>query len=165
MTGQFLVHAGRPDDAIARLQTTIALDPNHMLARLFIATAYVEQEKYAEAIAESQVAVDRTHGRRLTHPLGVHGYALAMSGNVAQARAVLDELVTASQSRYVSPYAVAPVVNAVDERGRDVRVAGAWLRGARPQDEPAEGRSKWKNLHGDHGSIDLVKRIGTESMQ
>ena len=159
LTGQFLVHAGRPDDAIARLQATIALDPNHVLARLFIATAYVEQEKYAEAIAEVQVAVDRTR-RRLTHPLGVLGFALARSGDVAQARAVLGELVTASQSRYVSPYSVALVFNALGERDETF----AWLeRGFEVDDHKMnllKVDPKWKNLHGDSRFEDLVKRIG-----
>jgi serine/threonine protein kinase/tetratricopeptide (TPR) repeat protein len=159
LTGQFLVHAGRPDDAIARLQSTIDLDPNHVLARLFIATAYVEQRRYADAIAAAQVAVDRTR-RRLTHPLGVLGYALAKSGNVAQARAVVDELVTASQSRYVSPYSVALVFNALGERDETL----AWLeRGFEVDDHKMnllKVDPKWKNLHGDPRFEDLVKRIG-----
>ena len=138
---------------------TIALDPNHVLARLFIATAYVEQEMYAEAIAEAQVAVDRTR-RRLTHPLGVLGYALAKSGNVAQARAVLDELVTASRSRYVSPYGVALVFNALGERDETF----AWLeRGFEVDDHKMnllKVDPKWNNLHGDPRFEDLVKRIG-----
>ena len=159
LTGQFLVHAGRPDEAIARLQTTIALDPNHVLARLFLATAYVEQERYAEAIAETQVAVDRTR-RRLTHPLGVLGYALAKSGDLAQARAVLEELVTASQSRYVSPYGVALVFNALGEHDE----AFAWLeRGFEVDDHKMnllKVDPKWKNLRGDPRFEDLVRRIG-----
>ncbi len=141
LTGQFLVHAGRSDEAIARLQATIALDPNHVLARMFIATAYIEKEMYAEAIAEAQVAIDRTR-RRMSHPLGMLGYALAKSGDVAQARAVLDEL----RGRLAVALRLALRRRARLQRAgrarRDLRVARARIRGARPQDEPAEGRSE-----------------------
>ena len=159
LAGQFLVHAGRPDEAIARLQATIALDPNHVLPRMFIAMAYMEKEQYAEAIVEAQVAIARTR-RRLSDPLGILGYALAKSGNVAQARTVLDELVAASQSRYVSPYAVARVFNALGERDETF----AWLeRGFEANDHKMnllKVDPKWNNLHGDPRFTDLVRRIG-----
>jgi len=159
LTGQFLVHAGRPDDAIARLQATIDLDPNHVLARMFMAVAYLDKEMYPEAIAQAQVAIDRTR-RRLSDPLGILGYALAKSGNVAGAQAVLDELVAASQSRYVSPYAVARVFNALGKRDETF----AWLeRGFAVGDHKMnllKVDPKWKNLHGDPRFADLVRRIG-----
>ena len=159
LTGQFLVHAGREDDAIARLQTIIALDPNHLLARMFIATAYIEKEMYAEAIAESRIAVDKTR-RRISHALGILGYALAKSGDVVQARAVLDEMVTASRSRYVSPYSVALVYNALGEPDETF----AWLeRGFQARDHKMnllKVDPKWNNLHDDPRFADLVRRIG-----
>ena len=159
LTGQFLVHAGRADDATARLQTTIALDPKHFLARMFIATAYIEKEMYAEAIAESKAAVDGTR-RRISHALAILGYALAKSGRVAEARAVLDELVAASQSRYVSPYAIALLYNALGNRDQ----AFAWLeRGYEARDHKMnllKVDPKWNNLHGDPRFGDLLQRIG-----
>jgi eukaryotic-like serine/threonine-protein kinase len=159
LTGQFLVHAGRADEAIARLQTTIALDPNHVLARMFIATAYIEKEMYAEAIAESQFAVEKTR-RRISHALAIFGYALAKSGDVVQARAVLDELVAASQSRYVSPFAVALVYNVLGERDETF----AWLeRGFQARDHKMnllKVDPKWSNLHRDPRFEALVRRIG-----
>ena len=159
LTGMFLVHAGRPDDAIARLQAAIDLDPNHVMPRMFIAMAYMEKEKYAEAIVEAQVAIARTR-RRLSDPLGILAYALAKSDNVAQARAVLDELVAASQTRYVSPYAVARVFNALGEHDE----AFAWLeRGFNLNDHKMnllKVDPKWNNLHGDPRFDDLVRRIG-----
>jgi serine/threonine-protein kinase len=159
LTGQFLVHAGRTDEALARLQAAIALDPNHMLARMFAATGYIEKRMYREAIAESQKAVDITR-RTVAHPLGLLGYALAKSGNHVQARAVLAELLAASRSRYVAPYGVALVYNALGEREETL----AWLeRGFQARDHKMnllKVDPKWNNLHGDPRFEDLVRRIG-----
>jgi TolB-like protein len=159
LTGQFLVHAGRPDDAIARLQATLDLDPNHVLARMFMAVAYIDKEMFPEAIAHAQVAIDRTR-RRLSDPLGILGYALAKSGHVEQARAIRDELVAASQSRYVSPYAVARVFNALGERDETF----VWLeRGFEAKDHKMnllKVDPKWNDLHGDPRFDNLVRRIG-----
>jgi tetratricopeptide (TPR) repeat protein len=159
LAGQFLVHAGRADDAIARLQVVIALDPNHVLARIFLATAYIEKEMYAEAIAESQLAIERT-GRSMAHPLGILAYALAKSGDGAKARAVLDELLAASQSRYLAPYGVALVYNALGDRDQ----ALAWLeRGFQAGDHKMnllKVDPKWNSFHGDPRFEDLVRRLG-----
>jgi eukaryotic-like serine/threonine-protein kinase len=159
LTGQFLVHAGRADDAITRLQTTIALDPKHFLARMFIATAYIEKGMYAEAIAESRAAVDATR-RRISHALAVLGYAVAKSGDVVQARALLDELVAASRSRYVSPYAIALLYNALGDHDETF----AWLeRGFEARDHKMNLMKvdpKWNNLHDDPRFRDLQQRIG-----
>ena len=114
LTGQFLIHAGRTDDAIARLQTTLALDPNHVLAHLFASAAYSEKGLYAEAIAEAEKAVAVTR-RSVAHPLGLLGHALAKSGDTAGAQALLDELLTASKSRYVAPYGIAMLYNALGD--------------------------------------------------
>ena len=159
LTGQFLVHAGQSDEAIDRLQATIALDPNHVLPRIFIAAAYIEKGMYAEAIAESEMAVEGTR-RSMAHPLGILGYALAKSGDTAQARAVLEELLAASRSRYVAPYGIALVYNALGERDE----AFAWLeRGYEARDHKMnllKVDPKWNNLHGDPRFENLLRRIG-----
>jgi len=159
LEGQFLLHAGRTDEALARLQATIGLDPNHFLAHMFAATAYIEKGMYPEAIAEARRAVEITN-RSVTHPLAVLGYALAKSGDVAQARGVLEELLTASRSRYVSPYGVALLYNALGEHDETM----AWLeRGYEVRDHKMnllKVDPKWANLHGDPQYEDLVRRIG-----
>ena len=129
------------------------------MARMFIATAYIEKEMYTEAIAESRVAVERTR-RRISHALSILGYALAKSGDVMQARAVLDELVAASQSRYVSPYSVALLYNALGETDE---AYASLERGFEARDHKMnllKVDPKWTNLHGDPRFESLVSRIG-----
>ena len=159
LTGQFLVHAGRFDEAIERLQATIALDPNHVLARLFIATAYVGKQMYPDAIREAQVAVELTR-RRMSHPIGILGYAYARTGDTARARALLDELLAAAKTRYVAPYSIALIYNALGDTGETL----AWLeRGFEARDHKMnllKVDPKWSNLHADPRFQDLVRRIG-----
>jgi serine/threonine-protein kinase len=159
LTGQFLIHAGRTDDALARLQAAFAIDPNHVLAYIFASAAHSEKAEYAEAIAEAEKAVAITR-RTMAHPLGLLGYAQAKSGDAAGARAILDELLTASRSRYVAPYGVALLYNALG----DTDQALAWLeRGYDARDHKMnllKVDPKWKNLRGDPRFADLVRRIG-----
>jgi serine/threonine-protein kinase len=159
LTGQFLVHAGRYDDAIARLQATLALDPRHVLAHLFISTAYVGKEMYAQAIAEAEATIELTR-RRMSHPIGILGYTLARTGDSAGARALLDELLAATKTRYVAPYSIALIYNGLGEREKTL----AWLeRGFEARDHKMnllKVDPKWSNLHGDPRFRDLVRRIG-----
>src|SRR5688572_521417 len=159
LTGQFLIHAGRTDEALQRLQAAIALDPNHMLGHMFASAAYSEKRMYAEAIAEAQKAARITR-RSVAHPLGLLGYALAKSGDTEKAQAVLDELLAATKSKYVAPYGVALLYNALGDREK----AFAWLeRGFEARDHKMnllKVDPKWSNLHGDPRFDDLVRRIG-----
>ncbi len=159
LVGQFLLHAGRTDDALARLQATFAMDPNHVLAHIFASAAYSEKGQYADAIAEAEQAVTITR-RTMAHPMGLLGYALAKSGDKAGAQALLDELLTASKSRYVAPYGVALIYNALGDDEHTL----AWLeRGYAARDHKMnllKVDPKWKNLRGDPRFEDLVRRIG-----
>ena len=159
LEGQFLTHAGRTDEALARLQATIAMDPNHVLPHIFAASAYIEKRMFDEAISEARRAADITH-RTMAHPMGLLGCALAMSGHRAEARAVLEELLTASRSRHVSPYGIALIYNALGEHDETL----AWLdRGFEERDHKMnllKVDPKWNNLHGDPHFQDLVRRIG-----
>ena len=158
LTGQFLLHAGRTDDALAQLKQTLALDPNHVLAHVFSSAAYSEKAMYPEAIAEAQVAVNATR-RTMSHPLGLLGYALAKSGDTAGAQKILDELLEDTKKKYVAPYGVALVYNALGDREQTL----AWLeRGFEERDHKMnllKVDPKWKNLHGDPRFDELVRRI------
>jgi serine/threonine-protein kinase len=159
LEGQFLTNAGRTDEALTRLQATIGLDPNHLLPHVFAAAAYIEKRMFPEAIAEARKATEMTK-RTMAHPLGLLGCALAKSGDEAQARAILEELLTASRSRYVSPYGIALIYNALGEHDQTL----TWLeRGFEARDHKMnllKVDPKWNNLHGDPRFEDLVHRIG-----
>lgn len=130
-----------------------------MLAHVFASAAYSEKGQYPEAIAHAEKAVAVTR-RTMAHPMGLLGYARAKSGDTAGARALLDEVLTSSKSRYVAPYGVALLYNALGDTDETL----AWLeRGYEARDHKMnllKVDPKWKNLHGDPRFEDLVQRIG-----
>jgi Flp pilus assembly protein TadD len=117
--GQFLIHAGRTDEALASLQKTFELDPNFWLAHLYASSAYIEKGMFEEAIAQARKAQELSGGHN--QAIAFEGYALAKSGKMPKARTVLAALL--SNKRYVSPYSVALIYNGLEKRDETL----AWL--------------------------------------
>jgi eukaryotic-like serine/threonine-protein kinase len=155
--GEYLHFVGQTDEALARFQKTFELEPNFYLAHLFASSAYADKGMFPEAVAEGRTA------RRLNPvgsvPVVFLGYALAKSGDRAEARALLAQLLKASNERYISPYNVALLYIGLGERDEALE----WLeRGIDQRDlrmtflnvEP-----KWNNLRSDPRFADLLRRM------
>lgn len=153
--GQYLLHAGKPDEALTQLQKTSELEPNFWMAHLFAASAYIEKGMFAEAIAESDTEKELSGGNDI--PFGT--YALAKSGRRAEAEAVLEELLKSSKTKYVPPYNIALIYNALDERDKALE----WLEKAYEQRDPKmtflKVEPKWNNLRNEPRFVDLMKRM------
>ena len=160
LEGLFLLHAGQIDEAIARLQKTLELDPNYRLANMFAARAYIEKGMFAEAIAATRKA--RELSVVSSEPIAYGTYALAKSGKITEAQTALDELLKSSNERYVPPYNIALIYNALGDSNKaldyleksfaekDVRMV--WLKV-----EP-----KWNNLRTEPRFIELMKKMNFE---
>ena len=153
-----LINAGRIDEALDRLRKTLNLEPNYWFARQYAASAYIEKGMYAEAIAEAREA--REFPDVPTRPAAFLGYALARSGRRAEARAELEGLLRLSKERYVPPYNVAMIYNALGERDETL----AWLERGYREREPRmvflKVEPKWNNLRDDPRFQDLLRRVG-----
>ncbi len=160
LEGQFLLHAGQPDGALARLQKTFALEPDFWLAHLFAASAYIEKGMLPEAVAAARMA--RELSSASTHPTAFESYALAKSGQQAEAEGLLAELLKLSTKRFVSPYHIAQIYNGLG--GRDETLA--WLERGFAQRDPKmvflKVEPKWNNLRSEPRFIDLMKRMRLE---
>ena len=110
---------------------------------------------YAEAIAESHK--EHELSGRNDIPFGT--YALAKSGKRAEARAVLKELLKLSATKYVPPYNIALIYNALEMRDNAIE----WLEKGYEQRDPKmtflKVEPKWNNLRGDPRFIDLMERM------
>ena len=160
LEGLFLLHAGQTDEAIVRLQKTLELDPNYRLANMFAARAYTEKGMYPEAIAASRKA--REISAVSSEPIAFGAYSLARSGKSAEARAALDELLKLSNERYVPPYNLALVYNAVgeSEKALDYLEKGFSEKDVRMVFLKVE--PKWNNLRNEPRFIALMKRMNFE---
>jgi serine/threonine-protein kinase len=158
LEGQFLLHAGRLDEALIRLQKTSELEPNFWMPHLFAASVYSEKGMFAEALAESRKEYDLTGGNVI--PFGT--YALAKSGKRDEARAALKELLKTSATRYVPPYNIALIYNALEMPDN----ALDWLEKGFEQRDPKmtflKVETKWNNLRSEPRFADLLRRMNLE---
>jgi len=159
LEGQFLFYAGRYDEALDRLQRTIDLDANFWLAYLIISRVYIEKGMYGEAIAAATKARELSKGGN-SEAIALIGYSLAKAGRRDEARAVLDELLRLSAARYVPPYNIALVYNALGERDKTFE----WLRKSYEQRDVLmvflKVEPKWNNLRSDPRFQALMQRVG-----
>jgi serine/threonine-protein kinase len=120
----FLYYDGQNEEAREKLVKTLEIDPNFWIALLTLAKIYIRQGKYGEAIAELTKARNCSGGN--TQTISLIGYACALSGDHAQALAVLDELKALSTQCYVPPYNIAMLHNGLGEDEHTL----AWLERA-----------------------------------
>jgi DNA-binding winged helix-turn-helix (wHTH) protein/TolB-like protein/Flp pilus assembly protein TadD len=155
LEGQFLLHAGRADEALDRLQKLALLEPNFPFTHLFAASAYIEKGMLPEAIAESRKELELTRTNNI--PFGA--FALARSGRRDEAKAELRGLLTLSATKYVSPYNIALVYNALDEREKALE----WLENGYRMRDPKmtflKVEPKWNSLRDEPRFGDMIKRM------
>src|SRR5262245_28481954 len=111
--GRMLWSAGRYEDAIAQLKTTLEIEPNFAEAHFQLALAYEARRRYEDAAAEFQKSVE------LFKDLTMRGWVAreyALMGKVSDAQNIIKELQALSKVRYVSPYMMAISYAALGDR-------------------------------------------------
>jgi tetratricopeptide (TPR) repeat protein len=156
----FLHHAGRNEEARAQLEKTFELDPNFWIAHLTLGKVYIQQRKYPEAMAEFAKARELSRGN--SEAIGSIGYVSGLMGDKEKARAVLDELKTSSDQRYIPPVNIALVYNGLGDQNealsqleracddRDVRLP---LLKVDP---------RWDSFRSNPRFVAILKRIGLQ---
>lgn len=156
--GQFHFFAGRYDDAVSRLRKTLELDPTFWHAHLLLSMVYTEKGMFDDAVAEADRAAKFSGSN--AQAISMKGYALAKSGKLADARAVLAALQQLSITRYVAPYNFAVLHNALGETD----AAFGYLEKAFAEKNVLmvflKVDPKWRNLGNDPRYTDLLLRIG-----
>jgi len=159
--GWILYLSGRNDEAIAQCTHILSLEPNSFPARRYLGLAYEQKGMYAQAIDEFQKGL-KVSGSPLM--LALLGHAYAASGKTKEARQVISDLHDLSESReatrYVSPYTVAAIYAALNEKDQ----AFKWL------EQAYEERDVWlmnlkvdpvfAKLRSDKRFQDLLTRAG-----
>jgi DNA-binding winged helix-turn-helix (wHTH) protein/TolB-like protein len=158
LEGLFLLNAGRVDEALDHLRKASELEPNFWMPHAIAASAYIEKGMYAKAVAESRKEYELSGGNNI--PFGV--YALAKSGGRAEARGVLKELLQSSATNYVSPYNIALIYVALDERENTIK----WLEKAYQRRDPRmtslKVEPKWNSLRNEPRFIELMREMNLQ---
>jgi serine/threonine-protein kinase len=158
--GAVLYYAGHNDEARERLQKTVELDPNFWIAHLYLGHVYLEKKNYPEAIAEFSKARECSRGN--SEAISMTGYAWALAGDAAKARATLDELESRSAHQYVPRYNIAVLHLALAERDE----AFAWLEKAYEEHDVLVSflkiDPKWDSMRSDPRFAAILKRVGLQ---
>ena len=146
--------AGREDKALEATRHALALNPDDWWAQLTIGWTYEQKGMYREALSALQKSINSNlRTASIAHLYG-------RSGNPSGARAILDEMLAQSKTKYVSPYDIAIVYAGIDEKNAVLE----WLN--RAYEERAgfllfvKQDPRFKLIRQKPGFQDLVRRIG-----
>ena len=150
--------ARKYDDAIEQSRSTIELDPNFAAAHLLLGEAYAQTGRHKEALGELQIAASLSGGSPLY--LAEVGVAHALAGRKTEALQNIAQLLQISRNRYVSPYGVARVYAALNDKEQTFK----WLQSA------YDDRAVWMSylavdpvfdrFRSDQRFQDLLRRVG-----
>src|SRR5579859_1643928 len=113
LEGQFLYHAGRVEESIRQLHTTLEMEPRFWVAHICLAKSLEQLGNYSEALAECNKAWEFSGGNSET--LSLAGYIHAIAGEQVIAEAKISQLNEAKAGRYVPPYNFALVFAGLEQ--------------------------------------------------
>ena len=97
-----LLAAGRTDEAIARFQVSIDLDPTYFYSYDFLGRSYLQAGKNQDALTAFKRAVELEEGN--PENWANLAYAYGVTGNKGEAQKTIESLKDKSKNNYVSPY-------------------------------------------------------------
>jgi DNA-binding winged helix-turn-helix (wHTH) protein/TolB-like protein/tetratricopeptide (TPR) repeat protein len=124
-------YAGRYPEAVAQLQTVLAMKKDFILAHLWLARSFLQMGRFEEALAETAHA--EQGGREWPVLMTARGFTYGVTGRRDEARTVLREMQQLSSRRFVTAYGMGLVHAGLGEKEE----AFAWLEKA------FEERSHW----------------------
>ncbi|HWP43668.1 MAG TPA: winged helix-turn-helix domain-containing protein [Blastocatellia bacterium] len=99
--------AGQYDEAIEQYKISLEVEPNFGLTHASLGDAYTHKGMYEEAVLEYERGMV-LFGRKVSFLTSL-GHVYGLSGNVAAARQILEEIQALAETRYVSPLSIAIV--------------------------------------------------------
>ena len=149
------------DGALVALRRGLEIDPAHYVSHLRVGLVCLQKNLPNEAVAAMRLAV--THSRGSTEALAGLAQAHAVSGDMRDMERIVLELAEGGR-RYVSPYNVARVYGAIDDKQRALE----WLERAYREHNPdlieLTREPSFAGLHSDSKFRELVDRIGWRSV-
>jgi tetratricopeptide (TPR) repeat protein len=160
LEGMFFHHARRDDEARATLQKVLDLDPNFWVTHLVLGKVYTQQRKYPDAIAEFTKAKEFSHGNSET--IASIGYVDALAGDMAKARAVLDELMALSNQHYIPPVNVALIYNGLKDQNEGIAQLEKACEERDVRLTLLKVDPRWDSFRANPRFVAILKRIGLQ---
>jgi serine/threonine-protein kinase len=110
--------------AVDQYRKTLELDPDFLLAHIYLGLAHLHHGATDEAIREFELASGIAPGH--PDPIAALGYSLAVAGRRREAEAAVQKLVAMSKERFISAFPIAFVYVGLGDRDR----AFEWLERA-----------------------------------
>ncbi len=148
------------DAGLERMRSAIALDPKFYFAHMMAGVMYNARKMYPEAIEEERLAKTLSPTQTYSDVFLVN--TLINTGKRDEARAILDEVLTLSKSRFVRPYHIASIYNLLGDKEQ----ALAWLEKGYQIHDPGltllklQSSTIWKSLQDDPRFQDILHRVG-----
>jgi TolB-like protein/Flp pilus assembly protein TadD len=159
--GAAFTDAKRYDAARNLLQQSIELNPEFWLAHHFLAQLYMVQNKYPEALAEFDLAVQYSHGN--SDASSARAYVWAVTGDTAKARQTLEQLQQEATQHYVPPSSIAVIFYGLG----DLEQTFAWLEKGCDERDPhltfLAADPKWDRVRNDPRFIGILQRVGLKT--
>jgi tetratricopeptide (TPR) repeat protein len=149
--------ARRQDDHIEQLEKTLELDPHFAPVRWGLGIGYLEKGMYEPAIAEMQKAVELS--QRAPIFVSLLGEAFAVTGRREEAQEILDELKETAKVRYVTPYVLARIYAALNEKDEAFRLLEKAYREHAAWTAFMKSDPRLDNLRSDPRFGDLLRRM------
>jgi len=159
--GQFLFYAGRNEESIRHLRKAIQTLPDFWLPHLFIQRPYLEMGMNKEVIAEADQAT-RLGSHSLENTVN-KACAYANLGDTGEARTLLAELEKAKATRYVGPYLLAVVHNALGETGPTLALLEEAYRTRDWRMTFLKVDPRWNNLRSEPRFAELMRQMKFDS--
>jgi len=148
------------DGALAVLRKGLEIDPTHYVSHLRMGLVCLQKNRPHDAIDAMRQAV--LHSGGSTEALAGLAQAHAVAGDLLAMEGVVKRL-GESGDRYVSPYNVARIYGAIDDKPRALE----WLERAYNEHNPdlieLTREPSFSRLHSDAKFRDLTRRIGWRS--
>jgi serine/threonine protein kinase len=148
---------GDPDKALERIRYALSLDPNYYFSHIMAASVYNRRKEYEKAIAEYQFAKNLSPDQTWSD---VNlSRTLVAAGRPEEARAILDQLLQRSNSRFVPPSHIAMVYHHLGDKEK----AFDWLEKAYAIHDPKLVMLKsqfWKDVENEPRFKDIKRRVG-----
>ncbi|PYX61001.1 MAG: hypothetical protein DMG76_00965 [Acidobacteria bacterium] len=149
--------ARKRDEHIEQLEKTIELDPNFAPAHWGLGIGYLEKGMHDPAIAEMQKSVQLS--QRAPIFVALLGEAYAVAGRREDAQKILDELKETAKQRYVTPYILARIYAALNEKDTAFHLLETAYRDHAAWTAFMKSDPRVDNLRSDPRFGDLLRRM------